>query len=74
MSRLADIVPFLTCNKPEGPEGAEPSRKIDQPLLEAWPAGYEHGSFRLCGDGVLLSAKGKPTLQLDGSDATDTTP
>jgi hypothetical protein len=37
---------------------------VDQPLLEKWPAGYENGGFRVVEGGVLLSAKGMPTLFL----------
>jgi hypothetical protein len=37
-------------------------RMVDQSLLEKWPAGYE--SFRVVPGGVLLSAKGMPTLFL----------
>jgi hypothetical protein len=33
-----------------------------EPLLKAWPAGYEQGAFRVVSGGVLLSAKGMPTL------------
>jgi hypothetical protein len=40
------------------------SRMVDQPLLEKWPAGYENGGFRVVDGGVLLSAKGMPTLFL----------
>jgi hypothetical protein len=35
----------------------------DQPLLEKWPAGYE--SFRVVDGGVLLFAKGLPTLRIE---------
>jgi hypothetical protein len=40
------------------------ARMVDQPLLEKWPAGYENGGFRVVDGGVLLSAKGMPTLFL----------
>jgi hypothetical protein len=39
-------------------------RMVYQPLLEKWPAGYENGGFRVVDGGVLLSAKGMPTLFL----------
>jgi hypothetical protein len=49
-------------------EPAKPApRPPDKPLLEAWPKGYKHGSFRLDGEDVLLFAKGRSTLRLKGS-------
>jgi hypothetical protein len=39
--------------------------KPSQPLLDAWPAGYERGSFRIVSGGVLLSAEGMPTLRIE---------
>jgi hypothetical protein len=39
-------------------------RMVDRPLLTAWPAGYENGGFRVVAGGVMLSAKGMPTLFL----------
>jgi hypothetical protein len=50
--------------KPEETERHAPVRKIDQPLLAVWPAGYEQGAFRVVSGGVLLTAKGMPTLFL----------
>jgi hypothetical protein len=72
MSGLAAIAAIFTRGRskepegpePEKPEGLAPSQKIDQPLLEAWPTGYESGRFRLVPDGVLLSAAGKPSLPI----------
>ena len=60
-------------NKPEEPE-SHASQKIDQPLLEAWPAGYEQGSFRVVSGGVLLSAKGMPTLFIQEGRLSDSKP
>jgi hypothetical protein len=39
-------------------------RTVDRPLLTTWPAGYQNGGFRVVDGGVLLSAKGMPTLFL----------
>jgi hypothetical protein len=44
-------------------------RLIDQPLLKVWPRGYENGQFRLADGGVLLAAKGQPTLFVRENDA-----
>ena len=43
-------------------------RQAEKPLLKAWPAGYEGGSFRLVPDGVLLSAEGMPPLFIKEDD------
>jgi hypothetical protein len=40
-------------------------RAADRPILNKWPAGYENGSFRLVDGGVVLFAKGKPTLKIE---------
>ena len=51
--------------EPQGPqEPPSPLWKDDEPLLKAWPAGYEQGTFRVVDGGVLLTAKGMPTLFL----------
>ena len=52
-------------NKPEEPDSHAPSRKVDEPFVESWPAGYKNGGFRLVPVGVLLFAKGKPTLRIE---------
>jgi hypothetical protein len=44
-------------------------RKLDRPLLTAWPTGYENGQFRIADGGVLLSANGQPTLFIRDHDA-----
>lgn len=38
--------------------------KIDTPLLDRWPKGYEHGRFYLVTGAVVIRAKGKPMLRL----------
>ena len=60
-------------NKPEEPE-SHASQKIDQPLLEAWPTGYENCTFRVVDGGVLLSAKGMPTLFIQEGRFSDSKP
>jgi hypothetical protein len=42
-------------------------RPHSMPLLDAWPPGYENATFRLDGDDVLISAKGKRTLRIKGT-------
>jgi hypothetical protein len=38
---------------------------IDKPILKKWPTAYENGSFRVVDGGVLLFAKGMPTLKIE---------
>jgi hypothetical protein len=58
---LSDVL-----REPGHDDGAilEAPRMIDRPLLTAWPAGYQNGGFRVVDVGVLLSARGMPTLFL----------
>ena len=52
----------LTCNELKSPASRP---KPDRTLVKAWPAGYENCTFRVVDGGVLLSAKGMPTLFSD---------
>jgi hypothetical protein len=58
---LADV---LKASEHDDEDAAVAPRMVDQPLLDAWPAGYQNGGFRVVDGGVLLSAKGMPTLFL----------
>jgi hypothetical protein len=51
-------------------------RNNSKPLLEAWPAGYANGRFRLLPGVVLICAEGKPTLKIkeDALDSAATRP
>jgi hypothetical protein len=51
----------------ESKEAHPEPRSRPKPLLKAWPKGYEGGSFRVVDGGVLLFAKGKPTLKIEDS-------
>jgi hypothetical protein len=34
-------------------------------LLDRWPPGYEHGSFRFAGNDIVLSAPGREDLRIE---------
>jgi hypothetical protein len=36
-----------------------------EPIMSAFPAGYESGQFRLVPGGVLIAADGMPTLRIE---------
>jgi hypothetical protein len=58
---LADV---LKASEHEDEYAPVAPRMVDQPLLEKWPAGYENDGSRVVDGGVILSAKGMPTLFL----------
>jgi hypothetical protein len=60
---LADVL--RTLEHKDGEASPVTPRAADKPILNKWPAGYEGGSFRAVDGGVLLFAKGKPTLRIE---------
>jgi len=58
----------LKAEEPDNEAAPVAPRQAEKPLLKAWPAGYEGGSFRLVPDGVLLSAEGMPPLFIKEDD------
>jgi hypothetical protein len=61
----------LTCNELKSPASRP---KPDRTLVKAWPAGYENCTFRVVDGGVLLSAKGMPTLFIQEGRLSDSKP
>ncbi len=58
----------MKAEEPDNEAAPVAPRQAEKPLLKAWPAGYEGGSFRLVPDGVLLSAEGMPPLFIKEDD------
>jgi len=55
----------MKAEEPDNEAAPVAPRQAEKPLLKAWPAGYEGGSFRLVPGGVILSAEGMPVLRIE---------